>query len=150
MVISPTTQAMEEDRPPGGTALRYSASWDADALRIADARHAVCAFLERAGHPPGQQVSQDAQMVVSELVTNAVRHAPGPCGLLLELSPAAGLLRVTVWDTSARLPQPRPKDVRRVGGHGLLLVAALCERILVAPADGGKRVTAELPLSPAG
>ena len=58
--------------------LRYSAAWDTADASIADARTAVRTLLARAGHDPRHRPSQDAQLVVSELVTNALRHAPGP------------------------------------------------------------------------
>lgn len=71
------------DCPVPPAPLRYSAVWDWPEGRIADARHAVRTLLARAGHHPDHRPSQDAQLVVSELVTNAVRHAPGPGALLL-------------------------------------------------------------------
>ncbi|MFI5687815.1 ATP-binding protein [Streptomyces sp. NPDC051636] len=143
-------QATEERRSRAPTPLRYSATWDTDTLRSVDARRAVSAFLARLGYLPDQRVSQDAQLVVSELVTNALRHTAGPCGLLLELASGADVLHLTVWDTSTRLPEPQPRDGRRIGGHGLRLVSLLCEHLRVAPLDGGKRVTADLRLPPRG
>ncbi|MGW2638125.1 ATP-binding protein [Streptomyces sp. NPDC001348] len=148
MVIPLRNQATDAQRFRAPEPLRYSATWDAGTLRGVDARRAVTAFLSRLGYAPDQRVGQDAQLVVSELVTNALRHAPGPCGLLLELSPGADVLHITVWDTSTTLPEIQPRDGRRIGGHGLHLVSRLSADVRVAPLNGGKRVTADLRLPP--
>jgi serine/threonine-protein kinase RsbW len=71
-----------------------------------------------------------AELLLSELVTNSVRHAARPTGRLLavgvELSPDR-LLRVEVADASDAPPVPRSRDVTEddESGRGLLLVAAL-------------------------
>lgn len=125
--------------------LCHHLAWDAKGTSIADARHAVHSLLVRAGHPPHHVISQDAQLVVSELVTNALRHAPGPGELLLEVVPS-NLLRVTVRDGSPRPPEPLAPDPGRPGGHGVHVVTRLSERMYAIPADGGKQVVAELRL----
>lgn len=148
MVIPFRNQAADGQRSRVPAPPRYSAVWGAGTLRGADARRAVTAFLARLGHLPDHRVCQDAQLVVSELVTNVLKHAPGVCGLLLEPASGADVLHITVWDTSAHLPQIRPRDGGRVGGHGLRLVSMLCAGLRVVPLNGGKRVTADLPLPP--
>ncbi|MET8947247.1 ATP-binding protein [Streptomyces sp. NPDC004542] len=148
MVIPLRNQTADGQTSLAPAPLRYSATWEAGTLRGIDARRAVSAFLGRLGYLPDQRVSQDAQLVVSELVTNALQHAPGPCGLLLELSPGADVLRITVWDTCTALPELQPRDGGRIGGHGLRLVAMLCADLRTGPLDGGKRVTADLRLPP--
>jgi anti-sigma regulatory factor (Ser/Thr protein kinase) len=84
----------------------------------------------------------DARLVVSELVTNAIRHAPGPCGLTLHL--IGEELVITVWDTSAEEPVFKRPDRHRVGGHGLHLVRAASTKVTVTPRAQGKQVTARL------
>ncbi|MFH8798226.1 ATP-binding protein [Streptomyces sp. NPDC017936] len=126
--------------------LQYSAAWDTTHTSIADARRAVRTLLARAGHRPDRRPSQDAQLVVSELVTNAIRHAPGPGGLLLELTPDATLLRVTVRDSSPRPPRVRASDPGRPRGHGLRLVMGLCEQLQHITLTTGKQVVAQLRL----
>ncbi|MFE9172258.1 ATP-binding protein [Streptomyces kebangsaanensis] len=140
----------EQERNRSAAALRYGATWVTGAARTADARRAVHAFLVRAARTAHARVTaraeQNAQLVVSELVTNAVQHAPGPCGLTLELSADRARLDITVWDTSPTLPLLHERDGTRVGGHGLYLVHA-CSRALTATAGpGGKRITAEVAL----
>ncbi|MFH9659491.1 ATP-binding protein [Streptomyces sp. NPDC017248] len=144
MDIPLRTHATTQDRPAD---LRYSRTWDTGVTSIGEARDAVAALLARARPAPGRRAVQDAQLVVSELVTNAAKHAPGPCALRLELLPEARALRVTVTDTSRRPPHRRPPDPRRVGGHGLHLVAMLAGDLEVTWLSGGKRVTATVSLT---
>ncbi|MEU8760307.1 ATP-binding protein [Streptomyces sp. NPDC048659] len=87
-----------------------------------------------------------AQLVVSELVTNAVRHTAGPCRLLLELGPDA--LEISVFDRESAAPVPRGHDPRRIGQHGVEIVVAVCESVTVEPTPDGKRVRARLSLRP--
>ncbi|MFB7941000.1 ATP-binding protein [Streptomyces sp. NPDC004779] len=87
-----------------------------------------------------------AQLVVSELVTNAIRHTAGPCRLLLELG--RDTLEISVFDGEAAAPVPRGHDPRRIGQHGVEIVVAVCESLTVEPAPGGKRVRARLSLLP--
>ncbi|MEW2249567.1 ATP-binding protein [Streptomyces sp. NPDC006975] len=135
------------DEPGPSVARRYSTAWDtADGVSIAEARAAVRTLLSEAGHGPRDRSSQDAQLVVSELVTNAVRHAPGPGALLLEVTADGALLRVGVRDTSRHLPLLREHDPRRVGGHGLHLVGRLCDEVRAVPLDTGKQIVASLSL----
>ncbi|MEW2292900.1 ATP-binding protein [Streptomyces sp. NPDC006743] len=130
--------------------LHWDARWDSGTITAAEARAAVGRFLDRVrvtgrAHVP-DRVAQDAQLVVSELITNAVRHAPGPCGLRLEAQPESGVVRISVWDTSPLPPRPRPRDGRRVGGHGLEIVGALSGSLTVTDRDTGKEITAQLRL----
>ncbi|MEU8589192.1 ATP-binding protein [Streptomyces sp. NPDC048664] len=125
--------------------LRYSADWGTGAVRASDARGAVTAVLAQAGHTPDRRPTQNAQLVVSELVTNALVHAPGPSGLRLELTPES--LLITVWDSSPRPPRSRAPDPGRIGGHGLHLVTALSEDLRTTATPSGKRVTATVRLS---
>ncbi|MFG2352157.1 ATP-binding protein [Streptomyces sp. NPDC048521] len=144
MDIPLRTHATTQDRP---ATLRYSRTWDTGVTSIADARDAVATVLSRARPAPDRRSLQDAQLVVSELVTNATKHAPGPCALQLEVRPDASAVRVTVTDTSTDPPRRRPPDPRRVGGHGLHLVTMLCTDLEVTRLSHGKRVTATVPLT---
>ena len=73
----------------------------------------------------------DVRLLVSELVTNAVRHAQvGPedsLKLVLSISPER--VRVEVSDSGQGFRyQPRSIDDQRPSGWGLVLVAALSDR----------------------
>ncbi|MFB7105873.1 ATP-binding protein [Streptomyces hydrogenans] len=117
---------------------------------IASARAFTADFL--AGAPPVRLAPvpdervELAQLVVSELVTNAVRHAAGSCRLLLELH--QDTLEISVFDGDAAAPVPRGHDPRRIGQHGVEIVVAVCESLTVEPAPEGKRVRACLSLLP--
>ncbi|MEU2233834.1 ATP-binding protein [Streptomyces vietnamensis] len=117
---------------------------------IASARAFTAEFLADAPAvlrgPVGDERVELAQLVVSELVTNAIRHTAGPCRLLLELGP--GVLEISVFDQEAAAPVPRGHDPRRIGQHGVEIVVAVCESLTVEPAPEGKRVRARLSLLP--
>jgi two-component sensor histidine kinase len=73
----------------------------------------------------------DAPLVVSELVTNSVRHARLSDGAMVRISAqlAEGVLRLEVEDpgTEGAVVQRRPDDDRG-GGFGLNVVDALATR----------------------
>ena len=93
-----------------------------------------------------------ARLVMSELVTNSVRHASVSAG-------ASVVVRVRVTDTMVRLEvgdpgcdgviAPRTPDLVDGGGFGLNIVRALSERWgLERAAAGGTRVWAQLACAP--
>ncbi|WP_246561690.1 ATP-binding protein [Streptomyces roseirectus] len=90
-------------------------------------------------------VSDVAVLLVSELVTNALRYADGPIGL--RLSRPAVLGDVLLVEVSDPLPDPprertaRPDDEN---GRGLLLLAAAANRWGTRPDAVGKTVWFEL------
>ena len=95
--------------------------------------------------PPLSAVAlDDALLLVSELVTNAVRHAPGPC--VLTLADYRPGLTVAVSDTSGVQPVARPPDLATgTGGFGWHLLHRIARQVEVRPdAAGGKTVTATL------
>ncbi|GJF30391.1 ATP-binding protein [Kitasatospora sp. NE20-6] len=90
-------------------------------------------------------------LVVSELVTNAVRHAPGPVILTLGAEPATGArpagVRVSVRDTSPALPRPRIPDLATgTGGFGWsAIIGPLATQVDITTHTGGKEIHAVLP-----
>lgn len=85
------------------------------------------------------------QLVVSELLTNACKYAPGPS--LVDLELAEDRVEVTVWDSAPVLPVPGPADPTRVGRHGLEIVMAVCESFEVHREPVGKRMRAAVGLA---
>jgi anti-sigma regulatory factor (Ser/Thr protein kinase) len=79
--------------------------------------------------PP--RVLPDLQLLVSELVTNGVRHADLAPGQRIELrvQVAAGRVRVEVEDPGPGFrPRPRRSGDRRDDGWGLYLVEHIADR----------------------
>ncbi|MHA6757240.1 ATP-binding protein [Streptacidiphilus sp. PAMC 29251] len=116
---------------------------------ITTARHHTEAFLQQLHPPLLPVVVQDAVLVVSELVTNAVRHAPGPCAL--DLLHQDHHLVVAVTDTSTDVPVKRPPDLTGgTGGLGMHLLDRTADTTTVATHREGKTVTATLRTTPRG
>ncbi|TDT39669.1 anti-sigma regulatory factor (Ser/Thr protein kinase) [Streptomyces sp. BK208] len=130
--------------------LRRHLAWSGSPPPAARARAEADALLSALRHthqgPVPPRIADDVRLVVSELVTNAARHAPGPGRLDLQVADHGRTVRITVRDTSSAMPQPRPVDPRRPGGHGLEIVRALSRRLTVQRTDEGKQITAELTL----
>ncbi|MEU0743355.1 ATP-binding protein [Streptomyces sp. NPDC006134] len=134
--------------PAAGGPPQFSVTFERETLRVADARHWAVQHL--AGSHDGRRrplpprAVEAAQLVVSELVTNAIKYGSGP--VELSLAVADDCLSVTVRDGDTTLPTPRPTDPSRVGQHGLEIVAALSRKIDIAREPSGKRVTAHIAL----
>lgn len=88
----------------------------------------------------------DAFVVVSELATNAIRHAGS--AYRVGLSRTGSALRIEIRDSGAGTPEPQPPSSTAENGRGLLLVAAIAASWGIEDADrgGGKVVWAELAL----
>ncbi|MBK5222255.1 MAG: response regulator [Acidimicrobiia bacterium] len=84
----------------------------------------------------------DAVLVVSELVTNAVVHARSTSDLTLHLRP--GVLRIEVTDRGAGTPNPRSPGAHETGGRGLQIVSALAGAWGIDPTPAGKVVWVEM------
>ncbi|MBH1937882.1 SpoIIE family protein phosphatase [Streptomyces sp. AV19] len=110
---------------------------------VAEARKRVLAQLEEWGL---EELAFTTELVVSELVTNAIRHAEPP--ILLRLI-RDGALICEVSDASSTTPRMRRARVFDEGGRGLLLVAQLCRRWGTRFTAGGKTIWAEQPLTEA-
>ncbi|MET7686269.1 ATP-binding protein [Streptomyces sp. NPDC005423] len=130
-------------------AVRATVALEGDGSCIAEARRFAATFLTRARSEFGLPVSDRAmdltRLVVSELVTNALKYAPGP--VLLELGIVNGVAEVVVWDSDPVLPVARAADAHRVGQHGLEIVMAVALDIEARREPVGKRVTARLALT---
>jgi len=80
--------------------------------------------------------ADDARLLVSEVLTNAVQHAEGP--LVLHLRRTTTELAVEISDLSPHLPQPRLAAEDEESGRGLILVDTLADNWGVRPTDQGK------------
>jgi serine phosphatase RsbU (regulator of sigma subunit) len=84
-----------------------------------------------------------AELLVSELVTNAVRYAQGPIGLRVVLEDG---LVCEVFDESAALPRLRYPGTDEERGRGLQVVSQLSQRWGARRTPSGKVVWFELSL----
>lgn len=139
----------EDDAAPYVTTKQTTLVLEGDGSCIAQSRHLAADFLTRMRDEHGVPVSQRAmdvsQLVVSELVTNARKYAPGP--VLLDLRLAGDTVEIMVWDSEPVLPVARAADVGRVGQHGLEIVMAVAEGFDVQREPVGKRITVRIALA---
>jgi anti-sigma regulatory factor (Ser/Thr protein kinase) len=88
-------------------------------------------------------LADDACVIASELVTNAIRHAGTPLHVTLAI--ADGRFLLAVRDGSPLPAVPTHPDPQTPGGRGLLLVGEMSQAWgSVALPDGGKVVWAAL------
>jgi anti-sigma regulatory factor (Ser/Thr protein kinase) len=91
----------------------------------------------------------DVVLVASELVGNAVLHAPAGVSSALDvmwdIEPDAVV--VQVLDGSPELPRQRSTNENETGGRGLRIVAALASDWGVRRSAGGKQVWARVPIA---
>jgi anti-sigma regulatory factor (Ser/Thr protein kinase) len=94
----------------------------------------------------GESTCATAALLVSELVTNAIRY--GGSRAVLEATAPGGVLRVAVRDDNPALPVVgRHPELTQEGGRGLLLVSTLADSWGVETVEGGgKAVWFELGL----
>ncbi|HEX6497642.1 MAG TPA: ATP-binding protein [Micromonosporaceae bacterium] len=106
----------------------------------ASARAFVLAACERCDVPPATR--DLAELVISELVGNAVRHAATP--LDVSLLVRGEDLYVSCRDRALGRPVAKTPDVTEERGRGLLLIAAVSSAWGCVPTTDGKIVWARL------
>ena len=135
--------APDDGVPP---ARRSSWTLPADASSTCPARRLVRATLRDWGCGEDAEVTEAAELLVSELVANVLRHGRGEPVLTLLL--LDGSLRCEVED-EARVPiRARGTSQDEESGRGLLIVDSLSRSWGVRPTPRGKAVWFELPLNP--
>ncbi len=121
----------------------WSASVDLpfDARAAGAAREVLRGLLLAWGH---DRQADDAAVVVSELVTNAVQHAGERGQLRLALRVTDGVLRLELADGSLVRPMAREVVDSDERGRGMHIVDQLTARWGVETHGDGKRVWVEL------
>jgi anti-sigma regulatory factor (Ser/Thr protein kinase) len=106
----------------------------------------VTEFLNGRNLPPG--VIDDARLVVSELVANAVQHGrPSPDGFLnLAWEIESSNLVLSVEDGGDQPIQPREPDPESVDGRGLHIVESLSKSWTVQRGAGTTMVCASIEI----
>ena len=117
--------------------------YERQAASVGAARSWIDAFLSQSAI--GGTVRDDAQLVVSELVTNALMHGDG--SLVLRASITGRTVQISVTDSGDELPEVLPLDPSRIGGLGLIVVDRIASEWGVSPFPGGKTVWAALDSS---
>jgi anti-sigma regulatory factor (Ser/Thr protein kinase) len=103
---------------------------------------AKSALAELLGRPASDALCEDLELIVSELVTNAVRAGSGTVGVSVALENERAVVRVS--DEASGWPEPRDADIYDTGGRGLPLVSAISSSWGVRLSPNGKVVWAEL------
>ncbi|WP_435859320.1 SpoIIE family protein phosphatase [Streptomyces neyagawaensis] len=119
------------------------ASWEipADPALVAEARKTTARQLGVWGL---DELAFTTELVVSELVTNAIRHAAGPIRLRLILERT---LICEVFDGGATAPHLRHPRTTDEGGRGLFLIAQFTQRWGTRFLPDGKVIWAEQSLA---
>ncbi|MBA2807758.1 SpoIIE family protein phosphatase [Streptomyces sp. KM273126] len=120
-----------------------TASWDvpADPSAVAGVRAAAAQLLQDWGM---EEEAFTLELVLSELVTNAIRHASGPIRVRLIRDRS---LICEVSDGSSVSPHLRRAATMDEGGRGLFLVAQFADRWGTRYTSGGKVIWTEQQLS---
>ncbi|MER6968718.1 MULTISPECIES: ATP-binding protein [Streptomyces] len=118
------------------------------AVSAGRARKLTTAFLTRPrpllASPTADQVD-DATLIASELVANAVRYGRTGCRLRLQLG--HGVVTVEVHDDSPGRPKVGVLDTESESGRGLAMVQQLAHSLeVVSTGFGGKTVRAVLAM----
>ncbi|MBB5937979.1 ATP-binding protein [Streptomyces zagrosensis] len=115
---------LEPPEPPDSWSYGIDVPHDPRSPRFA--RHAVRMLLDEHGLA---QLGETAELLTSELVTNAYRYSDG--GATVRVTWSDQRLRVSVIDENPELPPPhwaRPVSERSVGGRGLGLLDMCADR----------------------
>lgn len=111
-------------------------------LRCQDARSIARDALAARG--VGEDLVNDVLLVVSELVSNADRHAGGVSDF--RVRPLAGCVAVEVSDRSSSIPRTPGTPLDVPGGFGWLLVNRIADHTEIRPYGNGKTITVFIPI----
>jgi DNA-binding NarL/FixJ family response regulator len=120
------------------TVERVSTELTTDPRAVGAARRWVRELLA----PSATDELEVVELLVSELVTNAIVHASSAPRVEVELG--RDHIRVAVHDADPTPPARRVPDLGRIGGRGLLLLDQLASRWGSEPSGGGKVVWFEV------
>ena len=128
--------------PAAGAADSDRAHYDRMFVAVPAAPRDVRQFVRSVLRGWGEPELDTAEVVASELATNAVQHAHSP--FRVSISRASSTIRIAVRDTSFAPPEQLLGDVARPGGRGVRLVVSLSRAWGVHDEPDGKTVWAEI------
>jgi hypothetical protein len=133
-------------RPDTATERRFRFELAAHPGSAAQARHLTRARLT--GWAVCEDTCDTAELIVSELVTNAIVHTASR-HVVCELHDGGDLVRIAVRDEGCAPGEPHssPQRPEEEHGRGLLLVAAMCTAWGAQETGPGLLVWADLPRS---
>jgi anti-sigma regulatory factor (Ser/Thr protein kinase) len=125
---------------------RVTRTWRTAPESVPDARHHTRTVLGTWGLPA---IIDDAEVIVSELLTNALQASVDDVSTIsLRLFADHNHLLIMIWDGSPQMPAARHASPDDIDGRGLIIVEALSDACGAAPSiDGGKIVWARMLLN---
>ncbi|MEV5976266.1 ATP-binding protein [Streptomyces sp. NPDC052114] len=135
---------MRTPHAPFDTAPPETATFDKKPESVTDARDLTRDFVAGLTPAVGDQAAATIELVVSELITNVVRHARGAlCSLQLQARTDG--ITVAVSDADPRPPRERAPDLEGgTGGFGWPMVQNLARAVSVTFDASSKTIRAEL------
>ena len=129
---------------PAAPGPRWVMRWESGppASAVPFARDQVTRVLAKWGL--AGEAGEPTQLVVTELISNAIDHARAPIQLIVSFPGES--VRVEVHDAAADPPQQRPHDLWAPRGRGLQLVDGLSRQWGWSPDADGKTVWADVSL----
>ncbi|TJZ99375.1 ATP-binding protein [Actinacidiphila oryziradicis] len=96
----------------------------------------------------GEELADVAELLTSEVITNATQHAAGTAECVVRVRVNDGLLTVGVYDCAGGAPRVKHPASDAECGRGLGIVAALVADWGIRPDGGGKEVFFALRVPP--
>lgn len=110
-----------------------------------DLRVELAAFFRRHAIPSSDL--DGAELALSELLSNAVKHAPGPAWVHVDWSGRRPRVEVHDLGPGFELHAVLPEDPFAAGGRGLFVVSHVADQLAaVAKRAGGSKVSAVMPV----
>ena len=132
------------DRPdePSSPGPRWGVQWESEppASAVPFARDQLTRVLAEWGVVG--EAGEPTQLVVTELLSNAIDHGSAPVQLVVSFP--GDSVRVEVHDAAAEPPRLQPQDPWQARGRGLQMVDALSSRWGWTPDPAGKSVWADV------